>query len=419
MAESAAAQVAEPRTLRAFSAYGLEIEYMLVRAATLATAPEAPAVLRRTAAACDREPPPQEAAAGELAWSNELASHVLELKNREPQPLESLPKRLQAEVHRMNRRIAPLGLRLMPGGMHPWMQAGQAQLWSHGHAFVYQAYDRIFGCRAHGWVNVQSTQVNLPFRGDREFARLHQAVRLVLPLIPAIAASSPFADARAEGPLDVRMVHYRHHGERVPSMVGEVVPDMYDSRAEYQEKLLRPMYRDIARFDTDGVLQHEWLNARGAIARFDRGAIEIRVMDAQECPGMDVALAALVIDAVRALYCRPVQRLPTALLARALAQCAREGERARLASAEYLHALGIDRHECRADDAWRALAGHLLRERSPQCGLWEEPFAFVLERGTLARRLLRAAGDKPERGTLREVYSELCDCLDEGRRFDP
>jgi hypothetical protein len=32
-------------------------------------------------------------------------------------------------------------------------------------------------------------------------------------------------------------------------------------------------------------MDHHFANSRGAIARFDRGAIEIRVIDIQECPG--------------------------------------------------------------------------------------------------------------------------------------
>ena len=44
------------------------------------------------------------------------------------------------------------------------------------------------------------------------------------------------------------------------------------------------MYRAIDPLDTEGILQEEWLNSRAAIARFDRGAIEIRCMDTQECP---------------------------------------------------------------------------------------------------------------------------------------
>ncbi|HAL85576.1 MAG TPA: hypothetical protein DCM31_01010, partial [Deferribacteraceae bacterium] len=37
------------------------------------------------------------------------------------------------------------------------------------------------------------------------------------------------------------------------------------------------MYRDIAPYDPECILQEEWLNSRGAIARFDRKAIEIRL----------------------------------------------------------------------------------------------------------------------------------------------
>ena len=54
------------------------------------------------------------------------------------------------------------------------------------------------------------------------------------------------------------------------------------------------MFADIAPYDPAGVLQHEFLNSRGAIARFDRSAIEIRVLDVQECPQADTAIAALM-----------------------------------------------------------------------------------------------------------------------------
>ena len=53
---------------------------------------------------------------------------------------------------------------------------------------------------------------------------------------------------------------------------------------------------DIAPLDPDGTLQHEWLNSRGAIARFDRNAIEIRVLDIQECPVADLAICFQVMS---------------------------------------------------------------------------------------------------------------------------
>jgi len=132
----------------------------------------------------------------------------------------------------------------------------------------------------------------LPFADDDEFARLHAAVRLVLPLIPALAASSPFADGQRMPFLDYRLEAYRCNAERVPAITGAVIPDNVYGRADYQAGVLEPMYRDIAADDPERVLQHEWLNARGAIARFDRNAIEIRLCDTQECPRADLATGA-------------------------------------------------------------------------------------------------------------------------------
>src|SRR3954462_5006799 len=93
----------------------------------------------------------------------------------------------------------------------------ETRLWPHDNAEIYSAYDQIFGCRSHGWANLQSMHVNLPFANDTEFARLHAAVRLVLPLLPALGASSPFAEGRAPGPLDLRLQAYRANSPSIPS----------------------------------------------------------------------------------------------------------------------------------------------------------------------------------------------------------
>ena len=88
----------------------------------------------------------------------------------------------------------------MPTGMHPWMDpAREFELWPHGDREIYAAFDRIFDCRGHGWANLQSMHLNLPFADDDEFGRLHAAIRALLPLLPALAASSPFADGHARG----------------------------------------------------------------------------------------------------------------------------------------------------------------------------------------------------------------------------
>src|SRR4029453_10905609 len=173
-------------------------------------------------------------------------------------------------------------------------------LWPHEYAEVYAAFDRIFGCREHGWANVQSMHLNLPFAGDAEFARLHAAIPVLLPILPALAASSPFVGGRATGLLDNRLEFYRGHTRRIPSLVADVIPEEVFDRAAYEERILARLRADVAPHDPEGVMRPEWMNARGAIARFDRDAIEIRLLDAQECPRADLAVATAVVGVLRA-----------------------------------------------------------------------------------------------------------------------
>ena len=210
---------------------------------------------------------------------------MIELKTNGPAPrLSGLAERFAGEVEQIDALLAPLGARLMPTAMHPWMDpTREFRLWPHGGRQIYQAFDRIFDCRGHGWANLQSTHLNLPFANDEEFGRLHAAVRAILPLLPALAASSPFVEGRHPGILDARLDFYRTNARRVPSVTGQVIPEPVFTRSGY-EALLETIYADLAPLDPAGTLRHEWVNARGCIARFDRMALEIRLLDVQECP---------------------------------------------------------------------------------------------------------------------------------------
>jgi gamma-glutamyl:cysteine ligase YbdK (ATP-grasp superfamily) len=176
------------------------------------------------------------------------------------------------------------------------------------------------------------------------------------------------------------------------------------------------MYREIAPFDPDGILRHEWLNVRGAIPRFDRNAIEIRVIDVQECPQADLAIAAAVTAVVRALY--DAESMPQAIgtdaLVSILHACIRDAEQALIDDAGYLRLLGFPGRQCQAGELWR----HLI-EATPPDGSehWREPLRVMLEQGPLARRILRAVGPDCPKARLDAVYRELCDCLEAGRMF--
>jgi gamma-glutamyl:cysteine ligase YbdK (ATP-grasp superfamily) len=234
-----------------------------------------------------------------------LALHTVELGCKGPRRTpDGLTHELAAAVRSLNGRVARDGLRLMPTGMHPWLDPGGARLWPHGaEGRVYEALDKLFSCKTHGWANQQCLTIELPFAGDEEFARLHAAIRFLLPILPGLAASSPVVDGERNGKLDNRLAAHRGKCARVPSVIGATVPEAVGSIGEYHERVLEPMYRDLEPHDREGVLRHDWLNARGAIARFDRSVIEIRVLDVQEAPAMDAAIAALIVEVLK--LCAP------------------------------------------------------------------------------------------------------------------
>ena len=408
----------EPPLLHAFMGCGIELEYMIVDSERLSVMPVADGLLR---AADGSEG--TDVARGRMGWSNELVLHVVEIKNIRPTAsLSLLPDAFHAEVREINRRLQAFGARLMPGAMHPWMDPrAETRLWPCGNEEIYRTYDRIFDCRSHGWANLQSMHINLPFGDDEEFERLHAAVRLVLPILPALAASSPFADGRAAGWMDFRMHVYSGNASAFPSIAGMIVPETVTSRAAYEERILAPMYRDIAPHDPGKVLQHEWLNSRGAIARFDRNAIEIRVLDTQECPHADLAIAAAVVDLVRRLYRADrlveQQEMPTAALAAILQDCIRDAERADIANGMFLRLLDFPGDRCTAGELWQHLIARMMADDPRHEQHWAAPLRHILSHGPLARRILRAAGEQPGRERLQAVYRRLCDCLQAGQLF--
>lgn len=399
--------------LSAFSKFGIEIEYMIVDRTTLDVAPLADRLLTEAAGELT-----EETEQGEIAWSNELALHVIEVKTNGPRPrLDAVVGDFRAAVQRINSLLAPWNARLMPSGAHPWMNPDRdTHLWPHGNDAVYRAYDRIFGCQGHGWSNLQSMHINFPFKDDAEFGRLHAAIRVLLPILPALAASTPFLDGRDTGFADARIDVYAGNQRTVPLITGRVIPEPVRSEAEYHDVILQPMFRAIAPHDIDNILQFEWLNSRGAIARFDRHAIEIRVLDSQEHPGADLAIAQLVISTVERFYrgatLDAADALDTDALAAILQQCVKYGEAARIDDASYLRVLGLSGAQT-AGEAWRALAAMAQQKLAPH----REALDVILGEGTLSTRLKRSVGPNVTAASLLSTYRRLCDCLAEGRMF--
>ena len=404
-----------------FAAYGVELEYMIVDAETLSVRPVTDKVIHAAVGEYLSE-----IERGAISWSNELALHVIELKTTGPADrLEPLPGLFQQNVRDINELLRPLGARLMPTAMHPWMDPHtEMRLWPHDYNAVYEAFNRIFDCRGHGWANLQSVHLNLPFADDAEFGRLHAAIRLVLPLLPALAASSPVMDGRVTGTLDNRLDVYRTNSRKIPSISGKVIPEPVFTRADYDREIFQRIYADIRPHDPEGTLQNEWLNARGAIARFDRNAIEIRVLDVQECPQADVAICAAITSVLRAITderwtsTAEQQSFATEPLHAALLTTIRDSDAATIVDPRYLAQFGItDRAECTAGELWRHVLDSLGVLHRPDANGPSGPLTTILEEGPLARRIARALGEQPSRDRLHSVYGRLCDCLADGRMF--
>ncbi len=405
-------------SLHLFEALGIELEYMIVDRRSLAVMPIADKVLAAAAGEIVSE-----VEMGPLSWSNELVLHVIELKTNGPaRSLNGLASVFQDHVRQIDAIVQPLGGRLMPAACHPWMDpAAETVLWPHEYSPVYEAYDRIFGCRGHGWSNLQSMHINLPFSGDAEFARLHAAIRLLLPIMPALTASSPILDGRFTGFMDARMEVYRHNSARIPAVAGWIVPEQVCSRAEYEQRIFAPMYAAIAPFDPDGTLQHEFLNSRGAIARFERGAIEIRVLDLQENPAADLAAAALIAAALRILCarerpCASETALETRALADLLVDVIREADAAVIDNPAYLRALGLKASRMQAREIWQHLAAAAIAAAELDPAL-SRPLTVMLEKGCLARRILSALKGDLRLQNMHAVYEALCEALLKGEMF--
>ncbi len=403
-----------------FQGYGVELEYMLVDRDTLKVKPVTDELIKLVTGQYQSD-----FENGMVTWSNELVLHVVELKSTQPESnLNALENAFAENVKRINALLRPSNTMLMPTAAHPFMDpVSETKLWPHDNNEVYAVYNRIFDCRGHGWSNVQSTHLNLPFYDDEEFAKLHAAVRLVLPLLPALCASSPVLDGKLTGLLDTRLKYYKTNQSRIPSITGRVIPEAVFSKRNYLNMIYERIKADIAPYDQEAVLNPIWVNSRGAIPRFDRGSIEIRIMDIQECPAADIAIVSLVVETIKALVREKFvdfesqTRLKTDALAHLLDQVAGKGQDAVVDEAEYLSIFGLPPGRMAAGELWKHIVERLARAGNVAVSTGCTEIATILQEGPLAYRITRAIGADASHENIRAVYRKLCDCLDQNRMF--
>lgn len=409
----------EARHYRPFEVAGMELEYAVVDRDLNAASLVEPA-FRLLAGR-----PTSDVELGAIGFSNEIADHVFELKTLRPTRSLADAERLLVEGVR---RFADVlkrewDARLMPTGMHPWLDPRARRLWRRSGRRIYKTYERLFDVYTHGWMNVHAAHLNLPFGREEEAVAMHNAAALLVPYLPALAASSPMHDGELQRDADSRLAWILRHQQRIPETCGDLVPEYVDDFSDYRRRILQPMYAALERYPDAGALRAEFLNARGAILRFARKSMEIRVLDTQECPRLDVAIAVFARSALKHMSRRVMSgRLPLsdhALLVEDLHAVAAAGSQARV------HAPFLPLEAERGDDGRlpvRAVLRALLEDARRAVRRDEAHYLDLVERivetGPLSERIRAAlapyeqASDEEFTEAARRIYIELCDCLE-------
>jgi len=410
----------QPSRIHLFQAFGVELEYMVVDRDTLQVKPITDELLKHELGSygSDYEN-------GMVTWSNELVLHVIELKSTKPEyNFNALENAFAENIKRINAILSGWNAMLMPTAAHPFMSpATETKLWPHDNNDVYTIYNKIFDCRGHGWSNLQSTHLNLPFYDDEEFAKLHAAIRLVLPILPALCASSPILDGKLTGIQDTRLRYYKTNQIRIPSITGKVIPEAVFSKRNYYNVVYEKIKSDITPYDAEQILDPIWVNSRGAIPRFDRGSIEIRVMDIQECPAADMAIITLVIETIKALTggkfigVEDQMKWKTETLVTIFDTIIENGQHAVIRQTDYLKLFGSAEQTNSANVLWQFIMNRLIRSGNSSLEKWKPELDIILKQGTLAQRIMNAVGAEPTHQQIVTVYKHLSDCLAQNRMF--
>lgn len=270
-----------------------------------------------------------------FTFGKEIQLHVMEIRPNTPfKSPENFEETMQEAVlvlcDFLDRKY---GASLLGTGMHPLLDLRQTSIWPHRHRQIYNDYSKVFDLRRHGWLNIQSFQLNLPYQNERNGILLHNLLAHICAYLPAITASSPIYEGRVGAAVDNRLVFYMLSQREVPSVTGDIIPEYVFSFSDYQEKIIRKYSKDLAIAGAgSSILFEDWVNSRGAIFRFDRKALEIRVMDEQECVKSDVALSCFIRATLRGLLKREDEMIPQEVLVKDFNSVITDGLDARTAS---------------------------------------------------------------------------------------
>lgn len=135
-----------------------------------------------------------------FTFGKELQLHVMEIKPNAP---FRSPKVFEKTMHEAVLTLLDFlekkyRAQLLGTGMHPLLKLNETKIWPHRHKQVYCAFSKIFNLQQHGWLNIQSFQLNIPYQGEKEAVLIHNILANLCAYIPAIWLPRLFSKENSE-----------------------------------------------------------------------------------------------------------------------------------------------------------------------------------------------------------------------------
>ena len=246
----------------------------------------------------------------------------------------------------------------------------------------------------------------LPFKNEDQFFRLHTAVRLILPILPALTSASPVIDSKGELILDSGLEILKHKLDRKEWACRSIIPEPLKNRKEYEGSVT-----ECLKCCKDNKGNSRIDECRAVTANFDEGTLSVRIFDMQESPHVNFAVVRFVTYVLEMLVNSPngaekQASISNENLSEIFDSITMEGLKGIAYNGEYLRLLGIEGQEkMSAWGIWMLLA----KQVKEFAGLKIPPVENILKTGSLSERITRISRNR----SVRETCLELADCLEE------